>query len=119
LQNIWEPKIGHLHHFLSIFVDNNNNVPNFIANVVLNNSQLRWNLIKMGSNLGYWEYYMVLCVSTNKLWWWMTNPKLQDVKGHLIQHNQQVKSIDCKGHKVSSCDPCGSSTCLCDLQVVL
>jgi hypothetical protein len=50
-----------------MFAGDNNNVPNFIANVVLNNLQLRWNLIEMGSNLGYWEYYMVLCVSTNKL----------------------------------------------------
>lgn len=45
--------------------------------------------------------------------------EFQDVKGHFVGHDQQAKAINCKEtHQVSTCDPRGGSSGLCDLQIV-
>jgi len=36
----------------------------------------------------------------------------------IVQDSQLANAIDCKGHKVSSCNPYGGSKGLCDLQAI-
>ncbi len=100
----------------------NNNLIQLV-NVILHNFPSTSNVVALRFDLGYWvklqSTTLFFVFYACQIWWWVMDFEFQDVKGHFVWHDQQAKAISCKEtHQVSTCDPCGGSSGLCDLQIV-
>ncbi len=100
----------------------NNNLTQLV-NVILHNFPPTSMVVALGFDLGYWvklqSTTLFFVFYACQIWWLVMDFEFQDVKGHFVWHDQQAKAISCKEtHQVSTCDPCGGSSGLCDLQIV-